>query len=75
MPHRGQRSGFPCVLQCVAVCCSVLQCVVACCSVLQHVAERSRGLDSLYIEGWEYAISHDGMSHVTHENETCHTWK
>jgi len=24
-----------CVLQCVAVCCSVLQCVAACCSVLQ----------------------------------------
>jgi len=24
-----------CVLQCVAVCCSVLQCVAVCCSVLQ----------------------------------------
>ena len=27
-----------CVLQCVAVCCSVLQCVAVCCSVLQSVA-------------------------------------
>ena len=27
-----------CVLQCVAVCCSVLQCVAVCCSVLQYVA-------------------------------------
>jgi len=27
-----------CVLQCVAVCCSVLQCVAVCCSVLQCVA-------------------------------------
>ena len=27
-----------CVLQCVAVCCSVLQCVTVCCSVLQCVA-------------------------------------
>ena len=26
-----------CILQCVAVCCSVLQCVAACCSVLQCV--------------------------------------
>jgi len=26
-----------CVLQCVAVCCSVLQCVAVCCSVLQCV--------------------------------------
>jgi len=29
---------LPCVLQCVAVCCSVLQCVAVCCSVLQCVA-------------------------------------
>jgi len=28
----------PCMLQCVAVCCSVLQCVAVCCSVLQCVA-------------------------------------
>ena len=27
-----------CMLQCVALCCSVLQCVVVCCSVLQCVA-------------------------------------
>jgi len=27
-----------CVLQCVAVCCSVLQCAAVCCSVLQCVA-------------------------------------
>jgi len=27
-----------CVLQCVAVCCSVLQCVAVCCSGLQRVA-------------------------------------
>ena len=27
----------PCILQCVAVCCSVLQCVAVCCSVLQCV--------------------------------------
>jgi len=30
--------GPTCVLQCVAVCCSVLQCVAVCCSVLQCVA-------------------------------------
>jgi len=29
---------YVCVLQCVAVCCSVLQCVAVCCSVLQCVA-------------------------------------
>ena len=29
---------FDCVLQCVAVCCSVLQCVAVCYSVLQYVA-------------------------------------
>jgi len=29
---------YQCVLQCVAVCCSVLQCVAVCCSVLQCVA-------------------------------------
>ena len=28
---------YSCVLQCVAVCCSVLQCVAVCCSVLQCV--------------------------------------
>jgi len=28
-------STIRCVLQCVAVCCSVLQCVAVCCSVLQ----------------------------------------
>jgi len=28
------RDIIPCVLQCVAVCCSVLQCVAVCCSVL-----------------------------------------
>jgi len=39
--HRVQRvpvtevCEFGCVLQCVAVCCSVLQCVAVCCSVLQ----------------------------------------
>jgi len=31
-------SVLQCVLQCVAVCCSVLQCVAVCCSVLQCVA-------------------------------------
>jgi len=36
---RGWCGGkVPCVLQCVAVCCSVLQCVAVCCSVLQCVA-------------------------------------
>ena len=29
---------YVCVLQCVAVCCSVLQCVAVCCSVSQCVA-------------------------------------
>ena len=29
-----------CMVQCVAVCCSVLQCVAVCCSVLQCVAVR-----------------------------------
>ena len=32
------KPGIVCVLQCVAVCCSVLQCVAVCCSVLQCVA-------------------------------------
>jgi len=27
--------GLQCVLQCVAMCCSVLQCVAVCCRVLQ----------------------------------------
>ena len=31
-------NAMQCVLQCVAVCCSVLQCVAVCCSVLQCVA-------------------------------------
>jgi len=31
-------SVLQCVMQCVAVCCSVLQCVAVCCSVLQCVA-------------------------------------
>jgi len=30
-----------CVLQCVAVCCSVLQCVAVCCSEMQSVAENA----------------------------------
>ena len=36
-----------CVLQCVAVCCSVLQRVAVCCSVLQCVAVRWQGLGNL----------------------------
>jgi len=42
-----------CVLQCVAVCCSVLQCVAACCSVLQCVAVRCSlflGLLSVFLQ-------------------------
>ena len=35
---RGTHKCRECVLQCVAVCCSVLQCVAVCCSVLQCVA-------------------------------------
>ena len=35
-PHRAERD--TCVVQCVAVCCSVLQCVAVCCSMLQRVA-------------------------------------
>ena len=41
LPHSHRRHGFvvlQCVLQCVAVCCSVLQCVAVCCGVLQCVA-------------------------------------
>ena len=34
---RGRCSVLQCVVQCVAVCCSVLQCVAVCCSVLQCV--------------------------------------
>jgi len=33
-----QEEDEMCLLQCVAVCCSVLQCDVACCSLLQCVA-------------------------------------
>jgi len=33
-----------CVLQCVAVCCSVLQCVAVCCSVLQCVVHDDRDM-------------------------------
>jgi len=33
-----------CVLQCVAVCCSVLQCVAVCCNVLQCVASVLQGV-------------------------------
>ena len=32
-------SRYRCVLQSVAVCCSVLQCVAVCCSVLQSVLQ------------------------------------
>jgi len=35
---RDNAAGILCVLQCVAVCCSVLQSVAACCSVLKRVA-------------------------------------
>ena len=35
--HMTQKALFKCVLQCVAVCCSVLQCVAVCFSVLQCV--------------------------------------
>ena len=37
-PRCMNQSHFSCVLQCVAVCCSVLQCVAVCGSVLQCVA-------------------------------------
>ena len=42
--HTRQMStgALHCVLQCVAVCCSVLQCVAVCCSVLQCVADHTR---------------------------------
>ena len=33
--HAERRCNAYCVLQCVAVCCSVLQCVAVCCSVMQ----------------------------------------
>jgi len=33
-----RRYNQVCLLQCVAVCCSVLQCVAVCCSELQCVA-------------------------------------
>ena len=36
--HTCDMSVLQCVLQCIAVCCSVLQCVAVCCSVLQYVA-------------------------------------
>jgi len=39
-----------CVLQCVAVCCSVLQCVAVCCSVLQCVAVSTSSYNFLSIE-------------------------
>jgi len=42
LPSSGSFVGYvpcvPCVMQCIAVCCSVLQCVAVCCSVLQCVA-------------------------------------
>jgi len=40
-----------CVLQCVAVCCSVLQCAAMCCSVLQCVAVCCRVLQSVALNG------------------------
>jgi len=69
MTHKGQRSGLPYVLQRVAVCRSVSQCVAACCSVLQHVAEISRGLDSLCIEGFGYVISHKESCYMPYHTQ------
>ena len=38
MPLFSYTRVFQCVLQCVAVCCSVLQCVDVCCNVMYRDA-------------------------------------
>ena len=43
------RAPAHCLLQCVAVCCSVLQCVAVCCSVLQSVTMYCSVLQSVAV--------------------------
>jgi len=39
IPRNQLDNTFPCILQCVAVCCSVLLCDAECCGVLQYEPE------------------------------------
>ena len=72
------------VLQCVAVCCSVLQCVAVRCCVLQCAAVccgASLGVLQSAVVTEAKTMSFVVrrflicMSHVTHMNESCHTYK
>jgi len=58
-----------CVLQCVAVCCSVLQCVAVCCSVLQCVAVCC-GVLQCGNESW-----HTLKWVTSYMNESCHMYE
>ena len=61
-----------CMLQCVAVCCSVLHCVAVCCSVLQCVCCRVLQCVAVY---FEFAGVRCGCERVcgdkTHLYSTC----
>ena len=54
------------VLQCVAVCCSVLQCVAVCCSVLPCVAVRYNVIKCVATSDC------DDLCSVLNINKSCH---
>ena len=56
-----------CLVQCVAVCCSVLQCVAVCCSVQMDTSRTGYFMSK--------RIRLCLLSHVTHMNESCHTYR
>ena len=51
----GLRFSWVCVLQHVAVCCSMLQCVAVCCSVLQCVAACCSVLQCVAVHGTSFS--------------------
>jgi len=58
-----------CVLQCVAVCCSVLQCVAVCCSVLQRVLlEHINSAASGLLRMFTFEVVHEHTTHVIFVN-------
>jgi len=53
-----------CVLQCVAVCCSVLQCVAVCCNVLRCVAADFREFLPVLLQRVRVAVYCSGLQWV-----------
>jgi len=62
------------VLECVAMCCRVLPCVAVCCRVLPCAAVCCRVLQCVAVY-CSVCTSHIWMSHVTHMNESRHTYE